>query len=207
MQTYLGASVELGPEDVDAELVSSASITYLEGYLFDRAPAKEAFYRACALAHRAGRRVALSLSDTFCVERHRADFRRLLAEEVDLLFANEGEILALYEARDLEQALRAAVGDCALVVVTLGERGSIVATAQERFEVDAERVENVVDTTGAGDLYAAGFLFGITSGYDLAGAARLGGVAAAEIIGHMGARPEMPLSELVAQRLGAPTAQ
>lgn len=197
MCTYLGACVELGPEDVDPSLVASAAVTYLEGYLWDPPRAKDAFRKAMAAAREAGRRVALTLSDPFCVERHREEFRHLVDHEVDVLLANEHELAALYEAASLEEAVAAVRGRCELAAVTRSARGSLVVAGDEVHEVPAAPVERVVDTTGAGDLYAAGFLHGLTHGMDPAACARLGGLAAAEVIAHVGARPERPLRELI----------
>jgi sugar/nucleoside kinase (ribokinase family) len=195
MCTYLGACVELGPEDVDRELVASAAVTYLEGYLWDPPRAKEAFRVAMDVARGAGRRVALTLSDPFCVERHREEFRELVDGPVDVLFANQDEIAALYET-DVDAAVAAVRGRCAVAVVTRSERGSLVVTADAVEEIPAAPVERVVDTTGAGDLFAGGFLHGLTRGMALAECARLGGLAAAEVISHFGARPEADLAGL-----------
>ena len=197
MSTYLGASVELGPEDVDPALVASADVTYLEGYLWDPPRAKEAFRIAIAAAHAAGRRVSFTLSDPFCVERHRDEFRALVDGEVDVLFANQHEIEALYEASDLDAAVAAVRGRCEIAVITRSEHGSLVVTAEEVHEVPAAPVERVIDTTGAGDLFAAGFLFGLTRGRPLGECAHIGGLAAAEVISHYGARPEVRLAELL----------
>ena len=197
MSTYLGASVELGPEDVDPALVASADVTYLEGYLWDPPRAKEAFRIAIAAAHAAGRRVSFTLSDPFCVERHRDEFRTLVDGEVDVLFANQHEIEALYEASDLDAAVAAVRGRCEIAVITRSEHGSLVVTAEEVHEVPAAPVERVIDTTGAGDLFAAGFLFGLTRGRPLGECAHIGGLAAAEVISHYGARPEVRLAELL----------
>ncbi len=196
MCTYLGASAELGPEDVDTALAARAAVTYLEGYLWDPPRAKDAFRVAMAAAKGAGRRVALTLSDPFCVERHRDEFRQLVDGDVDVLFANERELTALYETSSLETAVAAVRGRCEIAVVTRSERGSVVVTDGELHEVPAARVDRVVDTTGAGDLYAAGFLHGLTRGLPLPDCARLGGVAAAEVISHFGARPEADLGAL-----------
>ena len=197
MSTYLGASVELGPEDVDPALVASADVTYLEGYLWDPPRAKEAFRIAIAAAHAAGRRVSFTLSDPFCVERHRDEFRTLVDGDVDVLFANQHEIEALYEASDLDAAVAAVRGRCEIAVITRSEHGSLVVTAEEVHEVPAAPVERVIDTTGAGDLFAAGFLFGLTRGRPLGECAHIGGLAAAEVISHYGARPEVRLAELL----------
>ena len=193
MNTYLGACVNLTAADIDADLVSSAKITYLEGYLYDEPHAKEAFHRAADLAHAAGRKVALSLSDAFCVVRHREGFLDLVTNRVDILFANESELLALFETEDLDTALGKVAGLVDLAAVTLGAQGSVVVAEGERITSAAARVERVVDTTGAGDLYAAGFLYGLTQNLPLAECARIAGLAAAEIISHFGARPETPL--------------
>jgi sugar/nucleoside kinase (ribokinase family) len=196
MNTFLGACVELGPEDLDAALVASAQVTYLEGYLFDPPRAKAAFRQAAETAHEAGRKVSLSLSDPFCVERHRADFRALVHHHVDILFANEIEICSLYETQDFDAAMRAVRGECDIAVLTRSAKGSVIVTPKEMVNVAAHPVAAVIDTTGAGDLYASGFLFGLTHGSDLAACGRLGSLCAAEIISHFGARPETPLADL-----------
>ena len=198
MSTYLGACTGLGPDDVDGALVAASAVTYLEGYLWDPPRAKAAFRVAMDAAHAAGRRVALSLSDAFCVERHRHEFQELIEGSVDVLFANRDEIIALYESDDLESAVAAVRGRCEVAVVTRSEEGSLVVTADAVHEVPAEPVARPVDTTGAGDLFAAGFLHGLTNGAPLADCARLGAVAAAEVISHYGARPETRLRDLVA---------
>jgi sugar/nucleoside kinase (ribokinase family) len=198
MSTYLGAAVELGPEDVDTDLVARCSVTYLEGYLWDKPRAKDAFRVAMAAARAAGRRVSLTLSDSFCVERHREEFNALVDDQVDILFANREEILSLTQTRDLREAVAAVRGRSELVVVTLSERGSMVVTAEDTVEVPAAPVERLVDTTGAGDLYAAGFLHGFTTARPLAECAALGSLAAAEVISHLGARPQTDLAALAA---------
>ena len=197
MSTYLGACTRLGPEDVDVDRVAAAAVTYLEGYLWDPPRAKQAFRVAMDAAHAAGRRVALTLSDPFCVERHRAEFLELVDGRVDVLFANAAEIQALYETPDLENAVAAVRGRCEVAVITRSEEGSLIVTADAVHEVPAEPVGAPVDTTGAGDLFAAGFLHGLTRGAPLVDCARIGAVAAAEVISHYGARPETRLSELV----------
>jgi sugar/nucleoside kinase (ribokinase family) len=204
MQTYLGACVELGPDDIADKTIAAAEITYLEGYLWDKPAAKEAFRKAMRVAHDARRKVALTLSDPFCVERHRAEFRELLGNHVDILFANEAEIISLYQAKDFDDALRQVqVHKDKVLVITRSEKGSVVCHDGNIHAVPAEKVERVVDTTGAGDLFAAGFLHGMTQGKDLRLCARIGAIAAAEIISHFGARPEMPLRVLVASKLKA----
>jgi sugar/nucleoside kinase (ribokinase family) len=198
MSTYLGAAVELGPEDVDTDLVARCSVTYLEGYLWDKPRAKDAFRVAMAAAHGAGRTVSLTLSDSFCVKRHLEEFRALVDDQVDLLFANEEEIFALTGTRDLSSAVGAVRGRCETVVITRSERGSMVVAADETIEVPAAPVDRLVDTTGAGDLYAAGFLHGVTSGRPPAECAALGSLAASEVISHLGARPQSDLAALAA---------
>jgi sugar/nucleoside kinase (ribokinase family) len=199
MGTFLGACVELGPEDIPETLIASAQVTYLEGYLFDPPRAKAAFQKAAELAHGAGRKVSLTLSDAFCVERYRAEFRTLIAGHVDILFANEAEIGALYETKDFDTALHAVRGHCEIAALTRSEKGSVVVTAAAALPIPAAPVGRLVDTTGAGDLYASGFLFGLTHGRDLATCGRLGSLAAAEVIGHYGARPEASLAALAAK--------
>ena len=196
MNTFLGASTELGPREIDEALIKSAQVTYLEGYLFDKPDAKEAFRRAADIAAKAGRKTALSLSDAFCVDRHREDFRKLVHHGVDILFANEKEITALYEVNRFEEAVAAVRRDCEIAVLTRSELGSVIVTERTTIDIRPEPVPRVVDVTGAGDLYAAGFLFGLTRGLSLADCGRLGSLAAAEVIGHIGARPEQPLKEL-----------
>ncbi len=202
MQTFLGASVELGPEDVDETAIGAARVTYLEGYLFDPPRAREAFVRAAEIAHAKGRKVALTLSDPFCVDRHRAEFLHLVEHHVDILFANEAEIVSLYEVDEFAGALARVRGHCEVAAMTRSERGSVVVAGGDVYEVPAEKVARVVDTTGAGDLYAAGFLYGLTRGYELAACGRIGSICASEVISHFGARPETSLAKLVAQKIG-----
>jgi sugar/nucleoside kinase (ribokinase family) len=201
MATYLGACVELGPEDIDADTIQSHKVTYLEGYLWDAPMAKEAMIKAAELAHDAGRQVALTLSDPFCVDRYRDSFRDLILNHIDILFANEQEIISLYQAEDVYAALELGRGDCNLVAITRSADGSLIATGDMVHQISAVPVERVVDTTGAGDLYAAGFLFGITHGYGVAASGRIGAIAAGEIISHVGARSEADLQELVLRTL------
>jgi sugar/nucleoside kinase (ribokinase family) len=177
-------------------------VTYLEGYLWDRPRAKEAFVKAAELAHGADRKVALSLSDPFCVERHRAEFRDLVDGHVDLVFANEHEVCSLYEAATFDDALQAVRGCCEVAALTRSEKGAVVLRDGEVHVVDAEPAAKVVDTTGAGDLFAGGFLRGYTQGKGLYDSAHIGAIAAAEVISHFGARPEASLTALVAGRLG-----
>ncbi|PHK95027.1 adenosine kinase [Pseudoroseomonas rhizosphaerae] len=196
MNTYLGACVAFGEEDVDAAMVASAAVTYLEGYLFDPPAAQAAFRRAAALAHQAGRQVAISLSDPFCVGRHREAFRAFVARQADIVFANEAEIMSLYETDSLDAAIEAVRGEVKLAAITRSERGSVIVAGEATHEVAAEPAR-VVDTTGAGDAYAAGFLAALTRGRALPECGRWGSVAAAECIGHFGARPQAELKALV----------
>jgi sugar/nucleoside kinase (ribokinase family) len=201
LTTYLGASISLGPADVDKGVIERAGILYLEGYLFDPPEAQRAFRVAAEIAHAAGRKVALTLSDPFCVGRHRAAFRELVERHVDILFANEAEIRSLYEAPDFEAALRQVRGHCAIAALTRSEHGSVVVAGEQVHVVAAQAVETVVDTTGAGDLYAAGFMVGLSRGADLPACGRLGSLAAAEVISHVGARPQTPLAQLAGRLL------
>ncbi len=198
MCTYLGACVELGPEDVDEDLIAAASVTYFEGYLWDPPGGKAAFRKAHDIAHQAGRRVALTLSDPFCVERYRPEFLELVAGPIDILFANQAEIMSLYQTTRFDEALQHVRGHCAIAALTRSEQGSVIITGDEIHTIEAATVERVVDTTGAGDLYAAGFLHGLSRGWGLADCARLGGVAAAEIISHLGARSRADMAALAA---------
>lgn len=197
MNTYLGASATLCADHLDLDLIASARVTFLEGYLFDRDDAKEAFRLAAATAHAAGRKVALTLSDSFCVDRHRDDFLDLVAGGVDILFANEEEIMKLYGVDTFDAGVDAVRGHCEIAAVTRGSQGSVVVTADERIEVAAHPVSKLVDTTGAGDLYAAGFLYGWSHGRPLHECGRLGSIAASAVIGHIGPRPGMSLAQTV----------
>jgi sugar/nucleoside kinase (ribokinase family) len=201
MNTYLGAAAHLGPDDVDEAAIGRARVVYLEGYLFDPPRAKEAFVKAARLAHGGGSKVALSLSDAFCVDRHRADFQALVDEHVDILFANETEILSLYQLGSFDDAVAKVRGRTELACLTRSEKGSLVVAANGTHVIAPERVGPVVDTTGAGDLYAAGFLWGVTQGHDPARAGRIASLAAAEAISHLGARPQSSLRTLVRERL------
>jgi sugar/nucleoside kinase (ribokinase family) len=197
MNTFLGAAQDLHPNDIDAESIAAAEITYLEGYLWDPPHAKEAFIKAAKIAHGAGRRVALTLSDAFCVDRYRAEFLDLIRNgTVDIVFANERELHSLYQTADFDTAVNAVRGDAKLAVVTRSEKGCLVVTREQNDAVNAEPVEKVVDATGAGDLFAAGFLVGLAKRLDHRNCARLGALAAAEVIQHMGARPETSLKAL-----------
>jgi sugar/nucleoside kinase (ribokinase family) len=197
MNTYLGASALFGPDDVDVDMVAAARVVYLEGYLWDRPEAKAAYRKAARIAHEAGNEVSLTLSDSFCVDRHRPEWLQLVKEEVDILFANEDEICSLYES-DFDQAKEAARRDCRVAALTRSQHGSVIVAGRETHVVPAHPVDWLVDTTGAGDLYASGFLHGYTSDADLETCARLGSLAASEVITHLGARPEANLSELAA---------
>jgi sugar/nucleoside kinase (ribokinase family) len=197
MNTYLGAGRSLSPDDIDDAYIASASIVYVEGYLWDTDAAKAAVLKAFAAAHEAGRLTSLTLSDPFCVDRFREEFRDLVSNHLDIVFANEAEIMSLYEVDTFDEAVARARGEQKVMVLTRSELGSIVVRGDETYAVEAEPVTRVVDTTGAGDLYAAGFLYGYTKGLPLDECARLGGVAAAEVISHVGARPGVVLSTLV----------
>jgi sugar/nucleoside kinase (ribokinase family) len=204
MNTWLGAAQELMPADIDAAQVAASSIVYLEGYLWDPKSAKEAFVKAATTAHGAGRQVALTLSDSFCVDRYRDEFLDLMRKgTVDLVFANEAELHSLYQTSDLESALKQLRLDTKLGVVTRSEKGCVVASKDGVVAVPAFPIEKMVDTTGAGDLFAAGFLFGLVRGAGHENAGRLGALAAAEVIQHIGARPQVSLKEL-AQANGLP---
>lgn len=199
MCTHLGAAVWIAPSDLDENMLKGAAITYLEGYLFDRPRAKQTFIKAQEIAHGAGRKVSLTLSDSFCVERHRAAFLDLI-KQVDILFANEAEILSLYQTKNFDEAVYRAKEDCELAVLTRSAKGSLVVSGDETVEIKAEPVAKVVDTTGAGDMYAAGFLYGLTQKLPLAECGRIASIAAAEIITHVGARPQTDLSRLIRER-------
>jgi sugar/nucleoside kinase (ribokinase family) len=203
MQTYLGACVELGPDDVAPEQIQAARVSYLEGYLWDRPEAKDAFRKAAKIAHAAGRRIALTLSDPFCVERHRAEFLELVENDVDILFANEAEITALYQTTSFDTALaQVRKKKNRIAALTRSEKGVVIVGGEQLHTVAAEKVKQVTDTTGAGDLFAAGFLFGLTHGHNLPSAGRIGVICAAEIISHFGARPEVSLKDLVKTKMG-----
>src|SRR5215472_2446359 len=194
MHTFLGAAQDLHPRDIDHQMVASAAITYLEGYLWDPPHAKEAFRKSATLAHEAKRLVALTLSDAFCVDRWRDEFLHLIREgTVDLLFCNEAELHSLYQTADFDTAIAALRGDARRAVVTRSAKGCIVIEGPQTIEAPAFPVDRVVDSTGAGDLFAAGFLFGMARGFGHDRAARLGALAAAEVISHLGARPETSL--------------
>ena len=197
MNTYLGACVDLSVDDIDPQLVANAKVTFLEGYLFDKPKAQEAFRVAAKIAHDAGRQLSLALSDTFCVDRHRDGFLELVRDDVDILIANEFELMGLYQVSTFEDAMAAARAQCSIVVGTRSEKGAVLASGETIISVPAEPVPSVLDSTGAGDLFAAGLLFGVTHGYDLETSGRIGAIAAAEVISHYGPRPQRDLKELV----------
>jgi sugar/nucleoside kinase (ribokinase family) len=197
MNTYLGACTGLGPGDIDPARVAAAQVTYVEGYLWDEPEAKKAVLKAFDAAHAAGRLVSITLSDSFCVDRYRDEFRALVRDKVDILFGNESEIKSLYQVDSFDAALEATRKEAKIAALTRSEKGSVVVKGSETHAVPTAPVARVVDTTGAGDLYASGFLHGFTHGKPLAECARLGGIAAAEIISHVGARPEKPLKDLI----------
>ena len=201
MNTFLGISSLLAPDDVDPDLVASAEVVYCEGYIWDVPQAKEAIVKAFDQAREAGGKVSFALSDGFCVDRHRAEFNDLVDDKVDILFANEDEICSFGEVDDFDAAVDAVRGRCDVAVLTRSEQGSVVVTADDTHQVAATPVDDVIDTTGAGDLYAAGFLYGYTQGLDLPVCGELGAAAAAEAITHLGARPEAPLGSVAARIL------
>ncbi len=196
MNTYLGAASFFCTADVDADMVSAAKVTFLEGYLFDRPESKDAYRAASDIAHQAGRKVALTLSDLFCVERHREDWLPLVRDRVDILFANDAEAMALWQCDDIPTAVERARENVEIACITCGPEGSIVVNGDDTHKVPAEPVQ-LVDTTGAGDLYAAGFLYGYTQDRPLPECGRLGSVAASAVLGHMGARPGLSLAQLI----------
>jgi len=196
MQTYLGATTQLGPEDVNMDYITSSKVVYLEGYLWDQPRAKKAMRDAAIKAHDAGVKVSLTLSDAFCVARFRDEFLDLAEKHVDILFANESEILSLYQVERFDDALQRVRHHCEIAALTRSEKGSVIINGDEVHVIDAEKGVKVVDTTGAGDAYAGGFLYGYTQGYDLATCGRLGGLMAAEVISHMGPRPEADIKKL-----------
>jgi sugar/nucleoside kinase (ribokinase family) len=200
MCTFLGASVELTPADVDPSLIEAAEILYLEGYLFDPPEARRAFEKAAFAAKAAGRSIALSLSDAFVVERHRDALLAFIDAEVDILFANETELLAMFQTNRLAEAKAAVGARVNVAAITLGAEGSVILSGGGETIVPAQAIEKVVDTTGAGDQYAAGFLSGLTGGLEMAGCGRLGSMAAAEVISHFGPRPMTSLAALATSR-------
>jgi len=196
MNTFLGACVEFGPDDIDIETVKTSKVTYLEGFLWDPELAKQAFVKAAKIAREANRDVSLSLSDSFCVDRHRNSFLELVKRDVDILFANEDEIKSLYEVDTFDDALQAVRQDCKIAALTRSSAGSVIVSPNDIHIVEAEKIDSVIDTTGAGDLFAAGFLTAYTQNKDLVSCAQLGSLAAGEVISHIGARPQADLKEL-----------
>ena len=199
MSTYLGISPELDSSEVDSDLIKQSKILYLEGYLFDAPQAMEAFRLAASIAKSSDCQVSLTLSDGFCVDRHRGEFLSFIKDDIDILFANESEILSLYETQSFQTAIDNVSKDAKIAAVTRSEKGSVIVTGSNKHDVSAESASQVADTTGAGDLFAAGFLFGQAQGMALEQSAKLGHIAAAEIISHIGARPETSLRELANQ--------
>lgn len=199
MNTFLGAAALVDETTIDPEIVKASTVTYLEGYLFDREEAKRGFVRAAEIARAANRQVALTLSDSFCVERHRSSFKQLVKNHIDVLFANEAEIKSLYEVDDFETAAAQVRQDVRVAAVTRSEKGAVIISGEDTVVVPAAPVDQVVDTTGAGDLFAAGFLTGYSRGGDLETSGKLGVIAAGEVISHMGARPQTSLAELASQ--------
>jgi sugar/nucleoside kinase (ribokinase family) len=197
MNTYLGISSFLSAEDLDESAIADSAVLYMEGYLYDRDDAKAAFRRAAQVAHDNDRLVSLTLSDSFCVDRHRADFRTLVQDRVDLLFGNHDELLSLYELDSFDDAVAALREECDFAAITTGADGCVVITPDELIDVPAVAVDKVIDTTGAGDLFASGFLYGLTSGRDLATCGHLGSIAAAEVISHVGPRPLVELRNMI----------
>jgi sugar/nucleoside kinase (ribokinase family) len=196
LNTFLGVSGLIGPDDVDADLIARAAVVYGEGYLWDMPDAKKAIVKGFETARTVGARTAFTLSDSFCVDRHRSEFLELAEHHIDILFANEPEICSLYETASFDEAAAAVAGHCDIACLTRGAKGATVVTPEGQIHVAANPVEHVVDTTGAGDLFAAGFLHGLTRGRSLEDAARLGVLAAAEVIGHTGPRPAVSLADL-----------
>ena len=201
MFTYLGAAARLSAEDIDENIIKSTKIVYLEGYLWDEGEAKEAIKKACELAHKHNKKVAFSLSDKSCVDRHREEFLKLISDSVDILFGNEEEIKALFQEPDFYKTLDMIKTEVETAAITRSDKGSVIVNGRTKTFVEAEKVENVVDTTGAGDLYAAGFLYGYTQERSLGTCALIGGIAAAEIISHYGARPDVSLRGFVRNKL------
>lgn len=196
MNTFLGASTELTADDLDQDMIASSLVTYLEGYLFDKDTAKHAFIRAAEIAHENGHRVSLTLSDPFCVDRHRDDFQKLVESHIDILFANEDEIKSLYQQDSFEDAVNMISKHVEIAAVTRSEKGALIISGDQRIEISAVPVAKVVDTTGAGDQFAAGFLYGFAEGLDLETCGKLGAIAAAEVISHMGPRPQVSYADL-----------
>jgi sugar/nucleoside kinase (ribokinase family) len=202
MCTNLGAATNLGPGDIDKAIIQAAKVVYMEGYLFDPPDAQDAFVAAADYAHDAGRKVSITLSDPFCVDRHRHAFQMLVQDHTDILFGNEEEIKALYQVDDFDTALQHVRGHCEIACLTRSSKGSVVLSGDEVHIIDPMPLEKVVDTTGAGDQYAAGFLYGYTQGKDLQTCGRIATLSATEVISHVGARPETNLKALMERTLG-----
>ena len=202
MGTYLGACVELGPGDIDEEVIAKAGITYLEGYLWDSPSAKAALMKAADISHANNKRVSLTLSDPLCVERHRAEFREFVLDHIDILFANEAEVKSLYEIDDFGAAMEEVRPKCEIAVLTRSGKGSMITVGDDTYQVAAQPVSKLVDTTGAGDLYAAGFLHGLAQDWDPELCGRAGAICATEVLSHLGARPETHLGTLLDEQLG-----
>jgi len=201
MCTFLGACVNLTEDDIDEDMVANSAITYMEGYLWDPENAKAAFRKAIKVAHKADQLTSLSLSDPFCVERHQEEFLGLVEHNIDILFANEDEIKKLYDTDDFDKAAREVQKHCAITAITRGAEGCVIVSRDDIIAVNGRSVNNLVDTTGAGDLFAAGFLHGLTKGLDLATCGRIGNLTASEVITHMGARPDVNLRDYVKENL------
>jgi len=197
MNTYLGACAELGEHHIDEALIANSAITYMEGYLFDKDPAKAAFKKSALIARKNEQQVSLTLSDSFCVNRHRADFIDLIQADIDILFANEDELKALFQTDNLTEALNEVRGLCSVAAITQSERGSTIIHGGETIKIDATPISNVVDTTGAGDQYAAGFLYGLTTGQNLQTCGQYASKAAGEVISHIGPRPSVDYKEFL----------
>ncbi len=201
MNTYLGACVELGPDDIDPAVIAASQVTYMEGYLWDPEGGKAAFRKAAEISHEADQRVSLTLSDSFCVDRFRDEFKDFISGGVDILFANEDEIKSLYQTDDISAAIEAVRSQVEIACITRSADGSLIVEGDNTVEVAADTTVDVIDTTGAGDLYAAGFLYGFTNGRSLAESGAIASLAAAEVISHVGARPEKDLKELIESRI------
>ncbi|MBO6826923.1 MAG: adenosine kinase [Sneathiella sp.] len=201
MNTYLGACVELGPDDIDPAVIAASQVTYMEGYLWDPEGGKAAFRKAAEISHEADQRVSLTLSDSFCVDRFRDEFKDFISGGVDILFANEDEIKSLYQTDDISTAIEAVRSQVEIACITRSADGSLIVEGDNTVEVAADTTVDVIDTTGAGDLYAAGFLYGFTNGRSLAESGAIASLAAAEVISHVGARPEKDLKELIESRI------
>ena len=202
MCTYLGAASNLTPKDIDKDIIQAAKVVYMEGYLFDPPDAQDAFVEAADLAHDAGQKVSITLSDPFCVDRHRHAFQMLVADHTDILFGNEEEIKSLYQVDDFDAALQQVRGHCEIACLTRSSKGSVILSGDEVHIIDPMPLDPVVDTTGAGDQFAAGFLYGYTQGMDLRKCGEIATLTATEVISPVGARPDVNLKELVERELG-----